>query len=275
MWNGSIAFGELAIPVGLAPTKTDGEPGFRTLHEPCGQRIQRHPVCPTHGPVPESELVKGWEHPGTGQMLTITDEELAEIAPNGDRTIQIVACVSAGEIDRTHLTGSYYLLPSKDPVGQRAYLLLRHALEHTATVAVCKLVFRSAEWLAVIRPLDQPHQALVLERVVLADDRVPPTDIEDTLRNTAAPTDEERRLAGELVIKLRPLRLRHTMLESEHRSRIRALIEQKTSGQKRPRRKTTSPTQPPLPIGDLTDALRRSLPPARKPQRRTRARAAR
>ena len=66
IWNGSISFGLVNIPVGLAPATTpkakQSDVSFRQLHRECKTPIQQKRWCPTHErEVGPDEIVKGWE----------------------------------------------------------------------------------------------------------------------------------------------------------------------------------------------------------------------
>ena len=51
-WNGSISFGLVSIPVGLAPATKPAarasDVSFRMLHRECGTPIKQKRYCPVH-----------------------------------------------------------------------------------------------------------------------------------------------------------------------------------------------------------------------------------
>ena len=51
-WNGSLSFGLVSIPVGLAPATKPAarasDVSFRLLHRECGTPIKQKRFCPTH-----------------------------------------------------------------------------------------------------------------------------------------------------------------------------------------------------------------------------------
>ena len=62
IWNGSISFGLVNIPIGLAVATQRSDVAFRTLHRECGTPIKQKRWCPFHErDVEADELVKGWE----------------------------------------------------------------------------------------------------------------------------------------------------------------------------------------------------------------------
>ena len=65
-WNGSLSFGLVSIPVGLAPaTKPaarQSDVSFRLLHRECSTPIKQKRWCPTHDrEVSQDEIVRGFE----------------------------------------------------------------------------------------------------------------------------------------------------------------------------------------------------------------------
>ena len=260
IWNGTIAFGEVTIPVGLAATVTGKGVSFATLHRECATPVQRKLVCAVHGDVPAEELVKGFEV-AKGQYVLVEDAELEELAPEENRTIRISTCLAPGQLEPLAVERRYFLTPSESPLGRRPYLLLHQALQTTETVALARFVAFKSEWLATIRPLPGATRTLLLEKLSYADELVPATEIEQTLRAGQDPTVEELGLAAALVEQLRPFRPTRRLFLSDHRARVQALVEAKLAGaplvQTQPA--AEGPAQAQLPSVDLMDALRRSM----------------
>ena len=87
-WNGSISFGLVSIPVGLAPaTKPaarQSDVSFRMLHRECKTPIKQKRWCPVHEQeVPAEEIVKGWEI-SKGEFVVVEDAELEAIERSSD-----------------------------------------------------------------------------------------------------------------------------------------------------------------------------------------------
>ena len=79
-WNGSISFGLVNIPVGLAPATApsarQSDVQFRMLHRECLTPIKQKRWCPFHDvEVGPDEIVRGWEI-AKGQFVPVEDEEL-------------------------------------------------------------------------------------------------------------------------------------------------------------------------------------------------------
>ena len=99
-WNGSISFGLVNIPVGLAPATASSarqsDVSFRLLHRECLTPIQQKRWCPVHDvEVGPDELVRGWEA-SKGQFVPIEDAELEAIERHDtSRAIEITRFVKA------------------------------------------------------------------------------------------------------------------------------------------------------------------------------------
>src|SRR5215213_4261714 len=93
IWKGSISFGLVNIPIGLALATQRSDIAFRTLHRECGTPIKQKRFCPFHErDVEADELVKGWEF-SKGQFITIDESELETIAVQRSQSIDILRFV--------------------------------------------------------------------------------------------------------------------------------------------------------------------------------------
>ena len=119
-WNGSISFGLVSIPVGLAPaTKPaarSSDVSFRMLHRECGTPIKQKRYCPVHerdlGP---DEIVKGWEV-AKGQFVVVEDDELEALTSHDDsRSIEIARFVDAARSTRSSSTAPTSSSPRRHP----------------------------------------------------------------------------------------------------------------------------------------------------------------
>ncbi|MGZ4412203.1 MAG: non-homologous end joining protein Ku, partial [Gaiellaceae bacterium] len=112
IWNGSISFGLVNIPVGLAVATQRADVSFRTLHRECGTPIKQKRWCPLHErEVDAEELVKGWEF-SKGQFVVVEESELEAIALARSRSIEIVRFVKLEQVDPLYFDRAYYLAPA-------------------------------------------------------------------------------------------------------------------------------------------------------------------
>ncbi len=255
IWNGSISFGLVNIPVGLAlataPKARQSDVSFRTLHRECGTPIRNKRWCPTHErEVGADEIVKGWEV-AKGEFVLVDDADLEAIAQSDDsRSIDITRFVELGEVDPVYLDRTYYLSPAQAPAARRPYVLLLEAMKQSNMGAVGRFVLRGAEYFCLIRP---KGDALALETLFLAEDVRSQAEIEEAVAGTEV-KKAELELASQVMQSLVG-EFDPSELESDYRRDLRALLEAKLEGREIAKPEPVAET----PVVDLMDALKRSV----------------
>jgi DNA end-binding protein Ku len=262
-WNGSISFGLVNIPVGLAPaTKPaarQSDISFRTLHRECGTPIKQKRWCPVHErEVEADELVKGWEV-SKGEFVMVEDSELEAITQqDNSRAIEITRFVEGGEVDPIYFDRTYFLVPPNASAARRPYVLLLRAMNETGMAAIGRFVLAGKEKLCLIRPRGE---ALALETLFVAEDVFSQAEIEESVEQADVKKPEldlARQVIESMVAEFDP-----GELTSEYRSQLRELLEAKLAG-----REVAAP-EPVVetPVIDLMEALKRSVAEAqgRKP----------
>jgi DNA end-binding protein Ku len=276
IWNGSINFGLVNIPVGLAlatkPVARQSDVSFRTLHRECGTPIKQKRWCPVHDrEVPNEELVKGWEV-AKGEFVFVEDADLEAIMVQDDsRAIEITRFVPLDEIDPVYYDRTYYLAPAAAPAQRRPYVLLLRAMQETGMGAMGRFILRGQENFCLIRPRGD---ALALETLFVAEDVRSQAEIDEAVSDTEI-KDAEMELARQVIDSLSG-DFEAEELESEYRRDLRAMLESKLAGEeiKRP-----EPEPEEAPVIDLMEALRQSVSeaqkkPAEKAKKTSRKRAA-
>ena len=255
IWNGSISFGLVNIPVGLAlattPKAKQSDVSFRTLHRECKTPIQQKRWCPTHErEVGPDEIVKGWEV-AKGEFVVVEDADLEAIAQHDQsRSIEITRFVPLDDVDPVYLDRTYYLAPAQAPAQRRPYVLLLEAMKRAGMGGIGHFVLRGAEYFALIRP---KGDALVLETLFLAEDVRSQAEIEEAVGETEV-KDAELGLARQVIDSL-AADFEPTELESVYRRDLRALLESKLKGEEIAKPEPV----PEAPVIDLMEALRRSV----------------
>lgn len=113
MWNGTITFGLVNIPVGMYPATKENQVSFHLLHKKDCGRIKNQRVCTECGEVLDyDELVKGFEYE-KGEYVTLTEEDLKKVKPEATETITICGFVELNDIDPVYFDNPYYLIPAK------------------------------------------------------------------------------------------------------------------------------------------------------------------
>jgi DNA end-binding protein Ku len=175
VWNGTIVFGPVSIPVKAYSATEERGTGLHQLHLADGGRIKLRRTCETDGAdVPFVEMGRGYELPG-GDVVMLTEDELADLPVATAHTIDVHAFTPLAQIDPMHFNRSYYIAP--EPAGLKPYALLTEALRQTDQVAVVKVALRQRETLAMLRERDH---VIVLTTMLWPDEiRTPDLPILD------------------------------------------------------------------------------------------------
>jgi len=266
IWNGSISFGLVNIPVGMAlatkPAARQSDVSFRMLHRECGTPIKNKRWCPQHDrEVSNDEIVKGWEV-AKGQFVFVEDSDLEALETADDsRTIAITRFVELDQVDPIYFDRTYFLAPADAVAQRRPYVLLLDAMKETNTAAVGKFVRQGAEHFCLIRP---KGNALALETLFLAEDVRSQAEIEEAVEEIdvkEAELELARQVIGSLAADFDPQEL-----VSDYRRDLKALLEAKLAGEEI---KAPEPVEEKAPVIDLMEALKASVAEAqgKKPEK--------
>jgi DNA end-binding protein Ku len=258
MWMGTLNFGLVSMPVKLYSAVTNKSVHFNQLHGVDNARIQQKRVCSADGEeVPFEEIVKGYEL-APERYVVIEDAELAALAPEATRTIEIEDFVEIDEIDRIYFDQPYYIVPNRG--GARSYKLLLQAMLDTGKVAIARVVLRSRERLVAVHP----HEDVLMMTTLSYADEINPTSELRELggeEESAAVGERELDVARRLVESLaEPFDI--TRYKDTYREAVLDLIDRKASGEEvvvEPR-----PAVETLQSPDLMGALQASLERARE-----------
>jgi DNA end-binding protein Ku len=259
-WNGSLSFGLVSIPVGLAPaTKPaarQSDVSFRLLHRECATPIKQKRWCPTHDrEVSQDEIVRGFEVT-KGQFVIVEDADLEAIERADDsRSIEITRFVPANDVDPIFFDRTYFLVPAATMAQRRPYVLLLEAMNETGTAALGRFVRAGRESLCLVRAKDD---ALALETLFLAEDVYSQAEISEAVEDTKVKKSEldlARQVIESLAGDFEP-----SALASEYRRDLRALLEAKMRGEE-----LVAPEPVEVaPVIDLMEALKASVAAAKK-----------
>ncbi|HSK16486.1 MAG TPA: Ku protein [Gaiellaceae bacterium] len=255
IWNGSLNFGLVNIPIGLAVAQQRKDVSFRTLHRECGTPIKQKRWCPVHErDVEADELVKGWEF-AKGQFVVVEESDLEAVALTRSQSIDIKRFVRLSEVDPLYFDRTYYLAPAEALAQRRPYVLLLRAMQEAEMAAIGKFVLWGKENLCLIRPLGE---GLALETLFFAEDIRPRKEIDEAVEGTEVQEPElemARQLVASLVGEFDPAEF-----ENEYRRDLRAMLEAKLEGEE------IAVPEPaaPAPVVDLMEALKASVEQAKK-----------
>jgi DNA end-binding protein Ku len=257
MWKGSISFGLVMIPVKLYAATEQKDIAFRQVHRTDGGRIRFRRVCSIDGEeIPYEQVAKGYELP-SGEMIVLTDEDMADLPLPTTRSIEVLHFMPADQLDPILLSRSYYVEP--ESAGARAYVLLRDSLERSEKIALAIVALRQRESLATLRSRDG---VLVLETLLWPDE----------VRNPGFAF-----LDDDIEVRLQELKMAASLIDSmtvdfdpdEYHDRYREALQELVSA-KAEGRDVIQPEEGETPEGEptsLADALKASLTAARRDQR--------
>ena len=250
IWNGSVSFGLVNIPVGLALATQRNDVSFRTLHRECGTPIKQKRWCPVHErDVEADELVKGWEF-AKGQFVLVEESDLEAVALQRSQSIEIVRFVELADVDPVYFDRTYYLAPAGAEAQRRPYVLLLRAMQESGTAAVGKFVLWGKENLCLIRA---QGDALALETLFFGEDVRSKAEIEEAVEATEVKAPELA-LAGQVISSLAGA-WNPDEFGNEYRRDLKAMLEAKLAGEEIAVPEPVAET----PVIDLMEALRQSV----------------
>src|SRR5437762_3144462 len=198
IWNGSISFGLVNIPIGLALATQRTDVAFRTLHRECGTPIKQKRWCPQHErEVEPDELVKGWEV-AKGEFVIVEESDLESVALQRSQSIDILRFVALQDVDPVYFDRTYYLAPASAEAARRPYVLLLRAMTETGMAAIGKFVLWGKENLCLIRAHEE---ALALETLFFGEDVRSKAEIEEAVAETEIKAPELE-LARQIIASL-------------------------------------------------------------------------
>jgi DNA end-binding protein Ku len=254
IWSGAINFGLVTIPVKLQTAIRTNDLRFNFLHKKDEGRIQNVRRCSLDGEeVSYSDIVRGYEYE-KGRYVILNDEDFERVNPEATQSVDIVQFVDLSEINPMFFDKPYYLEPEKR--GRHAYALLREALKESGKVGIAKVVIRSREHLAALKP---NGDALVLELMHFADEIVD----QSTLEFPAAekPHENEMKVAR-LLIDTMTEAFDAEQFRDNYREQVLAMIEARVAGQEVPKAAAAAPRSDN--VVNLMDVLQKSLEESKK-----------
>lgn len=250
IWNGSISFGLVNIPVRMySGTNPHEGLDLTMLHKDDHAPIRYARICRKDGEeIPWEDIVKGYEY-RDGDYIVLTKKELERIDAKKTQTIDIQQFVDERDIDIRYFEKPYYLEVVKG--GEKAYALLRAALQKSNKLAVAKFVLHEREHVAAIKPVGR---ALVLNQMRFPTDLREPGELH-------FPTDKDLS-AKEIEMALKFVRQETKPFIAEdlhdtYTEELEEMIKDKTKG-KRPQ-KTSKASLEKTSSKDLMAALKASL----------------
>ncbi len=197
IWNGSINFGLVNVPVKLFGATEDHDVKSHQVHKDCGKRVRYSRVCEDGHGVEYADIVKGFEH--GDELVILSEDELSSISEDRNRVIDVLEFVPAEDLDPLMFGKPYYVTPNKS---EKSYKLLTTALAGTERVAIVKFALRGPTRLGALRVIGK--QNLLTIQVMLWPDEV---------REPAFPVLDK---LAKIEVSEKEATLAHMVIESMH-----------------------------------------------------------
>lgn len=252
--SGTISFGLVSVPVKLFSGTLSKSLHFNLLHEKDKSRLRQQYVCSSCGEVVErDQMVKGYEY-AKDQYAILNDEELKALEQQSDQSIEIEEFVPIAKVDPIYFDKAYLLGPDKG--GNKAYLLLREAMERAGRGALARYSTRGKQQLVLLR---EARGGIMMHTLFYADEVRGFEDIE--LTDGVAFKGNEVELAVQLIEQLASEGFEPEKYDDQYRKSALEIIEQKVAGQEI----AVAPARPAKgQIIDLMQALKASLEAKKK-----------
>ncbi|MGI6663520.1 MAG: Ku protein [Bacillota bacterium] len=251
LWNGTLAFGLVVIPVRLYAATERKSVSFRLLHRECGVPVKYMKWCPNcEKELAQDEIVKGYEYQ-KGEHVVFTEEDMEAIPGPSAHVIEILDFVTLKDVDPVYYEKSFFLEPQKG--AEKAYSLLLRSMEDQSKVALSKVAIRTKETLAIVRTFKD--RFLLLETMYWADE----VRSGDELNIPEGVEVGERELAmARTLIETLTADFEPAKYRSRQREAVAEMIQKKIQG-----REVVKQPEVRGEVIDLMEALKRSVEKAK------------
>jgi len=263
IWKGSISFGLVNIPIALYPATRREDLKFRLLRAGDLSPVNYKRVAEKDGKeVPWDKIVKGYEYE-KGKFVVLNEKDFQRVDLEATQTVDIQDFVDVEEIDPMYFYKPYYLEPQKG--GDKAYVLLRETLEKTKKVGIAKVIIKTRQYLAGVKPL---QHALVLELMHFAEELADAEKL-NVPKKSSAPGKREIDMAKALVESMSS-EWDPKKYKDDYRDALMDVIEEKVESGGKEIEEKPKPKKPSSKVIDLVAVLQESLAQSRGEEKKKR-----
>ncbi len=225
VWNGTISFGLVAIPVKLYHAVRKQSVSFNQLDDRTMSRIKYKKVSALDGEeVPDDHIVKGYEV-SKDRYVVVDPDELEPFIPAATKTVELEEFVDLEEIDPVYYDNAYHVAPGTNP---KPYVLLATAMEEAGKVAIGRFVMRNKQFTAAIRA---EEGRLIMSTLAYADEVVDPAQIEELQGLDDVEVSEKEVAMAESLVDSLTAAFEPEKYRDEYREQVVDLIQIKAAGQ--------------------------------------------
>jgi DNA end-binding protein Ku len=223
IWNGTITFGLVNVPIKLYTATESKTVHFSEVHVKDGAKIEHRRYCPREDKeIDYDEVVKGYEVSADSYVVLEKDEIKAAAGDRG-KVVHLEEFVSAADIDPVFYEKTYY---AGSREAEDAYRLLHEALKRSERAGIGRFTFHDREYLVAVRALDD---VIALHTLRFHDEVVDADDLELDLGG-AKPRPKEVKMAGRLVDSLEE-DFEPEAYQDSYREAVLDLIKRKARGE--------------------------------------------
>jgi len=251
LWKGAISFGLVNIPVSLYPATRREELKFRLLRKSDLSPVSYKRVAEVDGKeVSWDQIVKGYEYE-KGKFVVIKDEDFARVDVEATQTVDIINFVTLDEVDPLLFYKPYYLESGKG--GDKAYVLLREALLQSSKIAIAKVVIRTRQHLAAVKP---QKNGLMLELMHFPEELLDASEFKGPTETAVGKAELQmaRQLIDSMASEWRP-----EQYTDEYHQALERIIEEKVKRGGREIPAAHAKKKHPTNVVDLVSVLQQSL----------------
>jgi DNA end-binding protein Ku len=223
IWNGTLSFGLLNVPVSVMPAERRVDLHFRMLDSRSNTPIRYERVnADTGEEVPWKDIVKAYEYK-KGSYVVLRPEDLKSASPEGREAVEVEAFVDAASIGPEYFEKPYVLVPGKK--AEKGYVLLRETLRRTGKIGIARVVIRTREYLSAVIPKEDSLMLVLLrypQELVDVEDYALPTGKAASYRITAKEMQMAEQLVDSMSDQWKPGDYR-----DEFRNRLHKVIEKR------------------------------------------------
>jgi DNA end-binding protein Ku len=146
----AISFGLIYIPITLHTVVRNNSISFNLLDKKTMSRVKYKKTCLdcNNQEVSNQDIVKGYQY-AEGKYIIFTPDDFEKLKSKRDKNLTITQFVNANDIDPIYYDRAYYIVPAKG--AERAFLLLKAAMEKEKKVGIAKTVLGTKETLIALR----------------------------------------------------------------------------------------------------------------------------
>jgi DNA end-binding protein Ku len=222
IWNGTITFGLVNVPIKLYSATESKTVHFSEVHAKDGAQIEHRRICPKEDKVVEyKDVVKGYEV-SPDRYVVLEKDEIKAAAGDRGKVVHLEEFVEAADIDPVFYDKTYYV-GSRD--AEDAYRLLHEALKRSGRAGIGRFTFHDREYLVAVRALDE---VIAMHTMRFHDEVVSPDEV-DVPSGGRKPNKREVQMAGKLVESLEE-EFKPEKYEDTYRESVLDLIKRKAAG---------------------------------------------